>query len=139
MTTRDNSARKERTLGDILADAAERRSAGDSPTADDYAGEHPELREDIAEHLGLMDLLASARPAGGSAGETNGPPSACLAAAVAELPEASQRVIYMRHIERLSWPEVARRLKMPEEDLRRRHASDLRWLIETCREWLNAS
>jgi len=134
MSGRKNERNEDETLGEILADLVDRRLLGESPTVDDYAAQHPELREAIAGHLEIMDLLAGAREAKEAAHSPND-----LAAAVAELPEASQKLIYLRHIERVPWPEVARRMEEPEEDLRRRHAADLRWLIERCRGWLEDS
>jgi DNA-directed RNA polymerase specialized sigma24 family protein len=140
-SARDSAAAGE-VLGSILAEIVDRRRAGAAPTAGEYAARYPAFAEAIGKHLDLIEYLESARGAwrGAHADESlvdHPLPPVSLAAAIAELPEPSQRVIFLRHFERLPWREIAERLGESEKTLRTRHAAALRALIERCRSWFD--
>src|SRR5438093_13394719 len=87
-------------LGGILADAIERRRKGEPLSVADYIARHPDLAPTIAQHFDLMERLERLdRP---SSDDTD------LAAAVAELSEGDQRLVLLRNLRRMRWPEVAR-------------------------------
>ena len=141
--TRHKVHRDEHTvLATLLADMVDRRRAGEALGVEECAERHPELAGEIQSQLALIEILESARTALGAPGagvegsQARPPDGGDLSAAIAELPERDQRLVYLRLFRRRPWPEIAAELGGDEEALRREHAGVLRRLIERCQGWL---
>jgi len=135
-----HGAQDDLTLGDILREAIDRWRSGERPTAAEYAGKYPHLREEIEADFSTIEILESSSgafpprsPQGDvgvfPAGADAGPP---IAEMIAEQSPLVQKMIFLRNFRKLRWEEISRLLGQPESVLRRSYASALHEIIERC-------
>ena len=106
---------------------------GEKPDAAEYTAKYPHLREAIENHFQTLEFLEGERFHGGDSisGEMASLQNTDqLGEAISELSELMQRVTFLKNFESLPWPEIAKKLGKPEEELRRAYALVVRDLVQ---------